>query len=617
MTTYERAKAWLAKVPPSISGQNGHAQCMTAARGLVWGFNLSRSDAHHLLGEWNITCRPPWSERELAHKLSQADIGNFGHPRGYLLNSGGNHPATKVDLKHYKLPPKKLEPVAPMTRDTMAVSPSEEFTAFLKAAFAEGEIVCICNDLTPDGKPQSAGSFLTREAWIEKFAGHDSTLLRAGGLGAFVRINPFTAGDYSGADKAVSSFRHVLVEMDVEEKATQEKILTESGLPISVLIDSGGKSIHAWVRVDAVDRAQWDERRDVIYELLAAKGIDPKNRNPSRYSRLPGADRDGSRQRLIATRIGADTWENWQADIDIAADASTSLSVDDLIRFEIGNDPDNLIGNRWLTRGSSMILSGGSGIGKSSLLMQLVIQWATGQPWFGISPVKPLKIGVIQAENNTGDLAEAFQGVLQSYKTHQPEWTGMLRSNLSFRSETTRTGDAFLDYARRYITKAKLDLIIADPLLSYFGDDLSDQAKVSVFLRNRLQPILQQTGVCWIWIHHIAKPAKERDEPPTLMELAYSGFGSSELTNWAREIAVIQEVGHHKPRKFRLAFCKRGGRLPQPVLNIAHAEPSTGISWVEWNPMTYRHQKQPKGKGSGAQGNHGGPEESRSEPAGS
>jgi RecA-family ATPase len=614
MTTQERARLWLDRVPPSVSGANGHGQCMTAARGLVWGFCLSTSDAMDLLCEWNRSCQPPWSQRELDHKIEQALSIPFGYPKGYLLNAGGPAmPVEKVDLRHYKLPVKKLDPVPAMTHSTMDTNPAEEFRAFLLAAFAQGEIVCICNDLTPEGKPQSAGAFLAREAWIEKFASDDSSLLRRGGLGAFVRINPFVANDFSGADKSVSSFRHVLVEMDAQEKATQEKILRDSGLPISVLIDSGGKSIHAWVRVDAVDRAQWDERRDVIYETLAAKGIDPKNKNPSRYSRLPGADRDGSQQRLLATRIGADTFENWQADIDLAADESTSISVGDLMRFDATNDPDSLIGNRWLTRGSSMILSGGSGIGKSSLLMQLVVQWAMGHPWFGIQPCKPLRIGVIQAENNTGDLAEAFQGVIKAKGDAPPdvETAKLLATNLMFRTETIRTGPAFLDYARRFIVKEKLDLVICDPLLSYFGGDLSDQESVSVFLRNQLQPILQTTGVCWVWIHHISKPAKEKDgEPPTLMELAYSGFGSSELTNWAREIAVIQEVGHHKPRKFRLAFCKRGGRLKQPVLHIAHAPEGSGISWVEWNPLTYQHQKDGQSQGQ-TQGRRGGRRASR------
>jgi RecA-family ATPase len=75
-------------------------------------------------------------------------------------------------------------------------------------------------------------------------------------------------------------------------------------------------------------------------------------------------------------------------------------------------------------------------------------------------------------------------------------------------------------------TSSKLDLIIADPLFSYFGGDLSDQGEVSVFLRNKLQPILHETKVAWIWMHHVSKPQRKDGEPLTTMELAHSGFGS-------------------------------------------------------------------------------------------
>ena len=159
-----------------------------------------------------------------------------------------------------------------------------------------------------------------------------------------------------------------------------------------------------------------------------------------------------------------------------------------------------------------------------------------------------------------------------------------LQTQLEFRTESVRTGDQFLAYARRFIHRSKLDVIVADPLFSYFGGDLSDQGEVSVFLRNKLQPILHETKVVWIWMHHISKPQrKEGGEPLTTMELAHAGFGSSELANWAREIAVLHEVGQSKPRRFQLAFCKRGGRLPATSLNLQHG--TTGIKWEQWNPM--------------------------------
>jgi len=568
MNPLQRAAAWLSKVPPAVSGQNGHSTTYTAAVGLVHGFGLSEGDALSLLSDWNRSCQPPWSDRELIHKIRDAASKPHDKPAGHLLHASGSPQHTDLTRVVFKRP-------------TTTPNPTDsQFKRFLEAAFAPTEVVCICEQVE-DGKPNTSGSFLPVEEWIKRFDTPDSILLRKDRLdGVFVRINPFKPNLYSGSDNDVAAYRHVLVEFDELPKPEQEQRLRSSGLPISVLIDSGGKSIHAWVRVDASSRKEWDARRDEIYKALA--GVDPKNKNPSRFSRLPGAWRGESQQKLLATNLGADSWEDWLTNRESEEDQATIVSVRDLIYFDPANDPDNLIGNRWLTRGSSMIVSGGTGIGKSSLMMQIVIRWALGLDFFGITPVRPLKIGVVQAENDKGDLAEAFQGVAKGLSTTTEDMK-RLQAQLEFRTESVRTGDSFLAYARRFIHRSKLDVIVADPLFSYFGGDLSDQGEVSVFLRNKLQPILHETKVVWIWMHHISKPQRKDGEPLTTMELAHAGFGSSELANWAREIAVLHEVGQSKPRRFQLAFCKRGSRLPATSINLQHA--ASGIKWEQWNPM--------------------------------
>ena len=591
-TLLERAALWLAKVPPAISGSGGHSQTYTAAVGLVHGFGLSDTDAFTLLSDWNRSCQPPWQDRELLHKIRQANEKSHSKPRGHLANSSASSPAEPLDLTRVRFsrpkpvePPRvpegSVEPSAPSNPPAAPIPASHdasEFKRFLTSAFAATEVVCICEQVE-DGRPISAGSFLPLEDWIARFDDPESILFRSDRTdGVFVRINPFKPNLYSGSDNDVSAYRHVLVEFDSKPKAEQEQLLRSSGLPISVLIDSGGKSIHAWVRVDAPNRKEWDARRDLIYSAIP--DVDPKNKNPSRFSRLPGSWRGEEKQKLLDINLGARSWEDWLTDRETDDDKATVVTIKDLMDFDPDNDPDNLIGNRWITRGSSMIVSGGTGIGKSSLMMQIVIRWCLGLDFFGIKPVKPLKIGVIQAENDKGDLAEAFRGVV--HKRFSLNQMNQLQKNLEFRTETVRTGDQFLAYARRFIHRSKIDLIVADPLFSYFGGDLSDQSEVSIFLRNKLQPILHETKVAWVWMHHVAKPQrKDGGEPLTTMELAHSGFGSSELANWAREIAVLHEVGQSKPRRFQLAFCKRGGRigLPSPILNLQHS--ATGIQWED------------------------------------
>lgn len=70
----KRARAYMAKVPPGISGSDGHTQTFAAARVLASFVQkgLAESIALSLLVEYNATCQPRWSEKELAHKWDDA-----------------------------------------------------------------------------------------------------------------------------------------------------------------------------------------------------------------------------------------------------------------------------------------------------------------------------------------------------------------------------------------------------------------------------------------------------------------------------------------------------------------------------------------------------------------
>lgn len=68
----ERARSYLMRIPPAIAGQGGHRQTLLAAEHMVRGFELDDGTALWLLSEWNRTCEPPWSERELQHKIREA-----------------------------------------------------------------------------------------------------------------------------------------------------------------------------------------------------------------------------------------------------------------------------------------------------------------------------------------------------------------------------------------------------------------------------------------------------------------------------------------------------------------------------------------------------------------
>lgn len=67
-----RARAYLAKLPPAVAGNGGHAATFAAACRLV-EFGLGYEAAWPLLCEWNAShCDPTWSEGDLRHKLADA-----------------------------------------------------------------------------------------------------------------------------------------------------------------------------------------------------------------------------------------------------------------------------------------------------------------------------------------------------------------------------------------------------------------------------------------------------------------------------------------------------------------------------------------------------------------
>ena len=81
----QRAKLYLAKCQPAVSGKGGHGRTFGVARALCWGFDLPPDAALGLLKEiYNPSCVPPWSDAELLHKVQDAATKDYGKPRGYL-----------------------------------------------------------------------------------------------------------------------------------------------------------------------------------------------------------------------------------------------------------------------------------------------------------------------------------------------------------------------------------------------------------------------------------------------------------------------------------------------------------------------------------------------------
>jgi hypothetical protein len=189
----------------------------------------------------------------------------------------------------------------------------EDSNLILEHNFKAEDSVCINTDYElrtlADGTGKAVivgpGVTLSVSGWLERFV---SGGVPESDAGAWMRINPVsrvgTGLHNAHCDRDVTSFRYLLLEMDKLPLELQFAVAGFLALPIVALILSGGKSLHAWVRLLATSLQQY---RAFASQLLGAAqliGIDPANKNPSRYCRLPGALRkigavgDGQ-QRLV------------------------------------------------------------------------------------------------------------------------------------------------------------------------------------------------------------------------------------------------------------------------------------------------------------------------------
>ncbi len=253
------------------------------------------------------------------------------------------------------------------------------------------------------------------------------------------------------------------------------------------------------------------------------------------------------------------------------------------------NDPDELLKHRFLGRGGGMLMVGPTGIGKSSLGMQLMVLWALGREAFGIKPSKPLKSLLVQAENDDGDLAEMRDGVIRGLGLNADE-TKRALDNVIVVREDSRTSSGFATGVLRPLLEThRPDLLWIDPALAYLGGEASSQKDVGGFLRNLLNPLLREFNCGCVVVHHTNKPSSGREKSEWQgSDFAYLGSGSIEWAGWARGVIALRSVGSHSV--FELRAAKRGARLRWKESDgvtasfaklIAHSREPGVICWRE------------------------------------
>jgi len=516
VTILERAKNYLAKIPPAVSGAGGHDQTLIAAFALVEGFALSIADAKPLMLEYSARCQPPWTEREIDHKLSEADRLKDPAKIGKLAKSVSWPFSGHVQTVARVEPPAMVSHAPTSERsqtkkyavpDTAELPDPLQHAArkLLQVAFRRGEWIGIAIARTGnDGRevPKGAGTTLTREKWLEKLEQHSGNpngfLRSAEHNGIYIRINPLNNG--GSKDKHVTDFRHALLEFDAIDLVEQWSIIVQSKVPCAAVLTSGGKSVHAWVKVNAESRTEYDARVKMLYDHFAAYEPDEKNKNPSRFSRLAGCERGTSRQELLAVDIGAKSFLDW-AD-SVGARSTNELppirNAAELLADETVVLPPEVI-HGVLYQGQKCILGSSSKARKTWILLLMALCVATGKA-FWKWPTTKGRVLYINFEIHEAFIKSRLQRLAKAMGVS--DISGVDVWNL--RGHAASLGHLLPDLIKS-IGAGKYAVIIIDPIYKGLGGRDENSAGDISELCNELERLAVATGAAVVFACHYSK----------------------------------------------------------------------------------------------------------------
>lgn len=317
--------------------------------------------------------------------------------------------------------------------------------------------------------------------------------------GAWIRFNPMDGKGVKNDN--VTEFRYALVESDNMGLEQQNAIMRELELPIAAMLYSGKKSIHAIVRVDADNYAEYRKRVDYLYDVCKKNGLtnDNQNRNPSRLSRMPGVLRGDKKQFIIDTNLGKSTWDEWKEWIEsVNDDLPDPESLEDLFAKPIELAPELIKG--MLRQGHKMLIAGPSKAGKSFSLIQLAIAIAEGRQWFGFDCEKG-KVLYVNLELDERSAKVRFVDIYEKL--------GQGHSNVSnidiwnLRGKTSPM-DKLTPKLIRRAQKSNYMAVIIDPIYKVLTGDENSAHEMAKFT-NQFDKIATELDCAVIYCHHHSK----------------------------------------------------------------------------------------------------------------
>ena len=317
--------------------------------------------------------------------------------------------------------------------------------------------------------------------------------------GAWIRFNPLDGKDVKGAN--VTDFKYALVESDELEIDRQNAIIRELELPVACLVHSGGKSLHAIVRVDAADYNEYRKRVDYLYGVCQKNGlkIDTQNKNPSRLSRLPGVERNGKKQFIVDRNIGKESWNEWKEWIESIND---DLPEPESLESVWGSLPElePCLIQDVLRQGHKMLIAGPSKAGKSFLLIELCIAIAEGRKWINWECTRG-KVMYVNLELSRSSCLHRFKDVYQALRWEPEQLHNIDIWNLRGKSVPM---DKLAPKLIRRAAKKDYIAIIIDPIYKVITGDENSADQMANFC-NQSDKVCTELGCAVIYCHHHSK----------------------------------------------------------------------------------------------------------------
>lgn len=392
--------------------------------------------------------------------------------------------------------------------DCQELTPCDMLIRYLETLYQPDDIVGYATQVKPDNhgklKPINTNLAIKASAFIDRLhtASDISEVIGAyrADCGAWIRLNPLDGNGQS--DRNVSAYRYVLIESDDIPREEQERFYRRYELPIACMVDSGGKSIHAVVRIDAPTDQEYRSRVNYLFRFLELHGfpVDNANKNPSRLSRMPGVCRNGVMQELLATNIGKHTWSEWLEYAEELALLPEPIRLSD-IETPPPKPPELIRGI--LRRGHKMLIAGPSKAGKSFLLIELAIAIAEGQSWLGFPCVQG-KVLYVNLEIDPASCIDRFITIYSKLGITPPHTENIVIWNLR--------GHALpLDKLVPIIVKRMKDeqfaAVIIDPIYKVITGDENNASDMGAFC-NQFDKICTEMGASAIYCHHHSKGAQ-------------------------------------------------------------------------------------------------------------